>query len=141
MLIAIIFDCIPEELRIKISLNFGDEEWKLNETMGIIKLGLEARERSSAISGNKQSIEFDTNDYYSTQSLHINTTGERTRGKRERGSERIVICNEKHLSSRCRNVRNINTRYDLVRRENRCYITIDHCILLLFSKNLSPGCL
>ena len=52
LLITIIFDCIPEELHIKISLNFGDEEWKLNETMGIIKSGLEARERSLAISGN-----------------------------------------------------------------------------------------
>ena len=45
LLIAIIFDCIPEELRIKISLNFGDEEWKLNETIGIFKSELEARER------------------------------------------------------------------------------------------------
>ena len=49
LLIAIIFDHIPEELRIKISEKFADEDWKLDDTMNLLKNQLEARERSLAI--------------------------------------------------------------------------------------------
>ena len=60
LLIAIIFDRIPEELRIKISETFADEDWKLDDTMKLLKNQLEARERSLAISGSKEQL---TNAY------------------------------------------------------------------------------
>ena len=38
LLIAIIFDCIPQELRIKVSKSFGSKDWNLDGAMEIIKL-------------------------------------------------------------------------------------------------------
>ena len=76
LLIAIIFDGIPEELRIKISLKFGSEDWKLDETMDVFKSELEARERSTAIGGNQLS-DCESNNYFSTQNLRINTAKEK----------------------------------------------------------------
>ena len=74
MLIAIIFDCIPEELRIKISLIFGSAEWNLRETMKVFKDELEARERSSVNCLNKRHVDpvaVAESSYFSTQSLHL----------------------------------------------------------------------
>ena len=57
LLIAIVFDCIPEDLRIKISLQFGVREWNLEETMKVFKEELEACERSLAISSSDNNKE------------------------------------------------------------------------------------
>ena len=131
LLIAIIFDCIPEELRIKISLTFGSEDWNLDGTMDVFKSELEACERSMVISG-KPLSDCETN-YFSTQSL-INTAKERSsecnfvnrfnKGYLNNKTKvvRCVFCNEKHLSSRCRNVTDINVRYNIVKRDNCCFV-------------------
>ena len=50
LLIAIVFDSIPDELRIKISLKFGEEDWNLSGSLEVIKHELQARERTLVIS-------------------------------------------------------------------------------------------
>ena len=35
-----------------------------------------------------------------------------------------VFCKEAHLSSRCRKITDINARYEIVRRENRCFVCL-----------------
>ena len=37
LLIAIIFDRIPDELRVKISLEFGDDDWTLDKSLELFK--------------------------------------------------------------------------------------------------------
>ena len=73
LLIAIVFDCIPEELRIKISLKFGEEDWNLDDTMEVFKGELEARERSLAISciKDEQSSQFESNYLSTTHGLQL----------------------------------------------------------------------
>ena len=73
LLIAVIYNRIPDELRIKISLHFGEGDWKLDEAMKVYKQELEARERSSAISGTVNSDWGDEtmNDFATAQSLQI----------------------------------------------------------------------
>ena len=170
LLIAIIFDRIPDELRIKISLEFGDEEWKLDKSMELFKSELEARERSSAIGGfaSKEWVD-EPEDLSTTRSFHVgavrgrgryrggsrgsrgtrsashqrnfnrnenyhqnsrssssgrgNYNGGRNDGNRQEQPE-CVFCKEAHLSSRCRNITDINARYDIVNREKRCYVCL-----------------
>ena len=78
LLIAIIFDRIPDDLRIKISLKFGEDDWKLEETMEIIKEQLEARERSLVISCNEKSLD---DRCFSAHSLQISWRVEVVIGK------------------------------------------------------------
>ena len=88
LLIAVIFDRIPEELRVKISLEFGDGEWKLDEAMDVFKLELEARERSVSISGSSR--DYDDNDETST--FYVDTRGGgrgRSRGRGRGGGRRF----------------------------------------------------
>ena len=51
LLISVMYERLPNELRIKISLEFGNGDWKLETALEVFKSELEARERSFAISG------------------------------------------------------------------------------------------
>ena len=87
LLIAIIFDRIPEQLRIKISLDFGDDDWTLDRSMELIKSELEARERSTAIGGASSTTwEDDPEDLSTIRSLHVSAG--RGNGRRGRSSFR-----------------------------------------------------
>ena len=151
--IAIISDRIPEELRIKISEKFAVEDWKLDDTMKLLKNQLEARERSLVISGSKEQLtECSPEGYYSAKAMQIGTVMERrhstntsqggsynnkSKSRQQRdfnfknnnngGMNRSVpsvFCKGEHSSSKCRNVTNINIRYDIVRRDNRCFVCL-----------------
>ena len=143
LLIAIIFDRIPEELRIKISLEFGDKEWKLDEAMELFKSELEARERSTAISGfNDNRWNDDTmEDLSTTRSFYVNSSNnDRRRNERmKRGgfnqnfhrnnrqdnrSVQCAFCKGSHVSSRCLKVTDIKSRYEIISREKRCFICL-----------------
>jgi len=78
LLIAIIFERIPEQLRIKICLEFGEGDWKLDETMELLKCELEARERSLAVSGRTSSHSDDfSHEFGTTQSFYLSAAEER----------------------------------------------------------------
>ena len=79
LLIAIIFNCIPDELRVKASLQFGEKDWSLKGTLEIIKHELEARERSSVIK--KEQFEYNSRDYVTTQNLKFDTVKENFQNK------------------------------------------------------------
>ena len=94
LLIAVIYNRIPDELRIKISLHFADQDWKLDDAMKIFKNELEARERSSAIAGASTNSDWyneSGSDFATGHSLQINASprlnSPRSRG-RGRGTHR-----------------------------------------------------
>ena len=145
MLIAIIFDRIPEELRIKISLEFKDKEWKINEAMDLIKGELEARERNMVISGfNDDRSNDDTiEDLSTTRSFYVNSGNDGRRNDRmkrsgfnqnyrfQRNDTRFddrrvccVFCKGSHISSRCLKVKDVKSRYEIISREKRCFICL-----------------
>ena len=110
--------------------------------MSIFKTELEAYVRSVAIRG-KQLTDCESNNYLSTRCLHLNTR-ENVCVDRERNHTQLnpfnkkskwfyeqscvsVFCNEKHLSSGCRNVTDVNIRYNIVKRDNRCFVCLKKC--------------
>ena len=151
LLIAIILERIPEEIRIKISLHFGENEWNLGETLDVLKTQIEARERSLIVSGL-----LDNGTLFSTHGLYTgisndhgrkNSRGNRRNGKslnrhqnqnnnrefidntsstnRDNPSNRstgCIFCGENHLSSRCRNVTDVSARYNIVKRDSLCFV-------------------
>ena len=129
LLIAITFDCIPDELSVKASLQFGEKDWSLKGTLEITKHELEARERSSVIK--KEQFEYNSRDYVTTQNLKFDTVKENFQNKLCRKSNGIenreikcVFCKGRHISSRCRIITDVNTRFNIVRRENRCFVCL-----------------
>ena len=138
LLIAIIFDRIPEELRIKISEKFGDNEWKLDEMLTVLKTQIEARERSIAI-GSFTPSECLLDTQYTSQAMQIRASEEESRrtdyfdrgvyNKKNQVSRNDLIncafCNSNgHVSSKCRNVTDINVRYDIARKERLCFVCL-----------------
>ena len=73
LLISVIYERIPEEIRIKISLEFGNGDWKLDTALEVFKTELEARERSSAISG-VSNEEWNEDSFSTAHSLQISTS-------------------------------------------------------------------
>ena len=153
LLISIIFERIPEDLRIKISLHFKDGEWNLQDAMEMLKDQIEARERSVAISSTSNvpdGQQWDSNDLCTTSTFHVNSTMEGRssqqnyrRQENRRGHNNnysntnqrrnqppqpprveCVFCKQSHLSSRCRNVTDLNERFNIVKRENRCFVCL-----------------
>ena len=126
LLIAIVFDCIPEELQIKISLKFGEHEWNLDDTMKVFISELEACERlhlNQILSRPRMDATRESGfRNHSARRKKIGNNYKAGNGNRE--SFRCVFCNEKHLSSRCRNVTDIAVRYNMVRRDNRCSVCL-----------------
>ena len=89
LLIAIIFDRIPDELRVKISLVFGDDDWTLDKSLELFKCELEARERSQAI-GCKINNEWmdDEEDLSTTRSFYVSSGNSNERSQSSRGGSR-----------------------------------------------------
>ena len=115
-----------DELRVKASLQFGEKDWSLKGTLEIIKHELEARERSSVIK--KEQFEYNSRDYVTTQNLKFDTVKENFQNKLCRKSNGIenreikcVFCKGKHISSRCRIITDVNTRFNIVRR---CFVCL-----------------
>lgn len=174
LLIAMLYDRIPEEIQVKIAEEFGDKDWNLEKSLEIMKNQLEARERTLAVRGAKQDAE---DGYFSTQSLQTsamerrqnnfgnsryfngnqqgNGNFNRNRNNRGKGDYRsnsnrsnafqqnsrgahnshnfnnsnarvtvCVFCKGSHLASRCNVVTDINVRFDIVKKEQLCFVCL-----------------
>ena len=130
LLINIIFERIPEELKIIIARSFKNDNWSLDEMMKVFKEELSARERCDAVSS-KSLRKFDTEETpFTSQSLYLRTS----KGGKERSHDqgtfrnsnenKCVYCKRDHLSSRCSIVSDVKARVALLRRENRCFICL-----------------
>ena len=126
LLIAIISERIPKELFIIISRSLNDEDWNLTEFLRLFKTELQAQERCNDV---VSSLEKDDLDITSTtQNLHVETFSKNhpltKRDNPISGKNVCVFCKEKHVSNRCKNVTDVNTRQDIIKRENRCFICL-----------------
>lgn len=151
LLIAIIFERIPEQLRTKISLHFGETEWNLSDTLDVLRVQIEARERSVAVSGLTESTQpFSTHGLYAgaakesynqhnNRRWHGNSNSREQQYKQDKRDYRdnsshnnrsrdssnrtdCVFCGKNHFASRCRNVTDVNARYKIVKDAGLCFV-------------------
>ena len=112
LLISIIFDRIPTELKLLISRKFKNNVFDLGILIEIFKKELFACERVQAIDGNKNSSSGQT-DYFTGHNLLNNSRKSDKRYEKKYGSilKVCVYCGGRsHISTRCNTITHIETR-------------------------------
>ena len=113
LLISIIFDRIPEELRIIISRQFKDNNWDLDSLIRIFKEELFARERCSALSSEKGFHSNDRSFDEKPYTLFVDTV------------KVCVYCgNKDHNSTRCSKISDVNLRKQHFKKTGRCFVCL-----------------
>ena len=117
LLIGIIFERLPQELKVTISRSFKNNVWNLAQLLEVFKQELMVRETCSAVSvsGNQA----DTNDLvHTTKTFQINSSNNRTH------EITCAFCEGKHSSSKCTNITEINQRKQILRQKERCFVCL-----------------
>ena len=109
LLISIIFDRIPTELRIFISQKFQNNVWDLGCLIDIFKQELFARERCYNI--RKHAENNVPKDPFSTEHSFLTHSQEKKSLKPNSRSENCVYFDDKkHVSAKCNVITNVETR-------------------------------
>ena len=139
LLISIVFDRMPEELRLYISRQFKDDEWALDQLLKMFKEELTARERCKAVTSSSRS------NPTSGQTLFVGggSQDRRNRGnvmnggrssndqrshnnENNRNSQRFTcfFCGGDHKNETCTNVPDIASRKEIIMKKRRCFVCL-----------------
>ena len=109
LLITLILERIPSELKVIISRRFKDDVWDLFNLSEIFKEELFARERTEANDNTENS--FEGENLFTAQTLANHSCKSNHFNKSEREKQVWVYCQRKnHISTRFVNVKNVETR-------------------------------
>ena len=132
LLISLILERIPSELKVIISRRFKDDVWDLLSLIEIFKEELFAMERIEAIDNTENG--FEGENLFTAQTLANHSYENNRLDKSEREKQVCVYCQSKnHISTRRVNVNNVETRKNILRSSSGCYLClnkghrIQHC--------------
>ena len=122
MLIPIIMDKIPEEIKLALSLEFGNNIWDINKLLEVFRKELEAREKFSINNSVEQ-----TDEIFSGQALYNSgKSGKLTTSTKEEKNDQktllCIFCRRNHLSFKCDIITKPEARKDILVKENRCFV-------------------
>ncbi|XP_057292161.1 uncharacterized protein LOC130614736 [Hydractinia symbiolongicarpus] len=117
LLIPVLNERIPNELRMIISRNFGEEKWSVEKMLFFINNELQARERCTVTAKGKGQT---PNENYKRGG--ISTTDCLLTLDRKK----CVFCHDSHSPSRCSKVTNVQTRSQIMKKEGRCFLCLQH---------------
>ena len=119
LMIPILNERLPNELRMIISRRFGGNKWSLETMLEFINEEVQARERcfSSSMIQNEQSR---------NHGNHKPRIGSADCLLNVNKSSGCVFCHENHSPSRCNNVTNCRTRVNILKKEGRCFLCLQH---------------
>ena len=126
LLISIIFDRIPTELKLLISRKFKNDVFDLDILIEIFKEELFARERVQAIGGNKNNSSDET-DYVTGNNLLNNSriSDKKYENKYDSALKVCVYCGGKnHISTRCNTITHTETRRNNLKKAGRCFLCL-----------------
>ena len=113
MLITIILDKIPEELRLLIARKFNDDEWEIRELLNEFKKELSVREKCDIKPQQNPTEKSKIQQQPSAMGLHS-------------GSSKIscAFCKGNHYSDKCNAVTDIFSRKESLRRSGKCFVCL-----------------
>ena len=132
LLVPIITEKIPAELRLIISRKFGSKAtWDLDALLNALKTELEARERCNAMKTSGLTVnapKFEPHKArdkqpFSTSALHTGS---------EEFTPRFIFCKKDHKSTNCMNIPDPKARRT-IRRSDRCFVCLK-------TGHISPNC-
>ena len=113
LLIPVLTEKLPDELRVMIARKFGDVIWDLTLMIGYFKEELQARERCSAISVNRGERDSSYNSEEFTTSAFMSEN-----------KNVCVYCRDVHAPSRWSKITEIKARRGILRKYARCFICL-----------------
>jgi len=132
LLIPLLNEKIPDELKIIISRKFGDQVWKLEDMINYVKIELQAREictkSDTAISYEDGRRKGDRK--FTTASFLTETKG------------LCVYCRQSHAPSKCLKITDVKMRRNILRKGGRCYkcLNLGHIVSSCTSKYVCRKC-
>ena len=113
LLIPMLCEKLPSELRMIIARKFNSDIWSLQDMLKYFKEELQAKERCFAVTINK-------NNSFSRSHQDHTTTSSFYAGQKSY----CVYCQATHPSSRCSKVTNVPARRKILRRSGRCFLCL-----------------
>ncbi|XP_066916217.1 uncharacterized protein [Clytia hemisphaerica] len=113
LLIPILKEKLPDELKIVISRKFGSSIWTLDLLLTYLDEELRAQENCTNSGGGKAERTDESDPLYSALGLFSNTE-----------KNVCVFCKKSHSSAKCRKVTNTQSRRDILIREKRCFVCL-----------------
>ena len=120
LVIPLLTEKLPEELRLVISRKFGSDLWTLDDILLYFKEELQAKERCCFDSPEQKKTIY--RDSLFTASNLFNSADEQA--SREQQVLICVFCNKDHPPSKCKNVSDVKTRITILRKKGRCFICL-----------------
>jgi len=118
LLLPLLREKLPEDFILQIGRRFGSNVWTLDGFMNFFEEELSTAENCFPTTRRSESTnnEFTTSSFYGQVDQH--------RGFSQKSL--CVYCNrEGHASSQCRNVTNVRSRKDILRRSARCFVCLE----------------
>ena len=116
LLVPLINEKVPTDIRVIIARKFKSEVWDLNEMIEVLKLEIEAKERSLSVSTsfvNEQENEFSYDKFFSS-ALYSN---HKSFAKSRKTTSSCVFCGSKHSSNRCVLISDTLARKKLIKQK------------------------
>ena len=113
LLIPLMNENIPEELKLFISRKIGNNVWTLEDMLTYAKGEISAKERCNFYNPSKPSGSHSNN--FTASNLFADTNN---------SNITCVYCKNNHTSSKCKNAANVPARISLLRKQPRCFICL-----------------
>ena len=122
LLIPVIMSKLPQEVRIQVARNTAREVWEMSDLLEVIRQEVEAREISEGVRANNAAEKPKQPPIPSAAAL-IAKDDTRPSSK---GIPQIkcVYCSGAHYSASCERVSDPQARFDILRRDRRCFVCL-----------------
>ena len=118
LLSSILINKLPQDFRLVITREMGDDDWQLDRLLTIFKTELEARERAAVgTTGNRIQSSPPKPNRKVHGTVHTLLSGSSTNGPT------CTYCRGKHPSKDCGTVIDVLVCKDLLKKYGRCYVS------------------
>ncbi|MEO0686947.1 MAG: DUF1759 domain-containing protein, partial [Cyanobacteria bacterium J06649_11] len=124
LLVPVIMSKVPEDIRLIILRQFSSEKWTFEVLLKCFKQELEAREKCVAVSKSSRKEEGSKGSDHGSgnggSSRALNTNSNAGEGS----GIKCTFCKESHPSAKCDIVKDVDSRWSLVKRKHLCFLCL-----------------
>ena len=124
LLVLVVMEKIPSELRLVVSRKFGSEEsWNLDTLLSALKTELEARERFTAMKTSGPNASTPRFEQYRARGKQLHSASALYTGS-EDFTQQCVFCKNNHKSINCMTITEPKARRTILRQNGKCFVCL-----------------